>query len=665
MASVSETAPYLIPEPDGMFGPVTRSKIRRSLIVYGVFFVCGMLPVLAGAPGPWRALGLGLVFPGGGLLFTESFALFVAVVFVFLFSIFIWFATGNIVLPPLIWAGAAIYAGAYTQHGLWEFIWGAMPLSWEAWTGAICSPPVGWVWAQLIVPVLAIGTLGGTYGIMRSGYRSALERRETRNAYLRDGEHHGIVELQQRRRADRSPELSPDAVALSRYLLDRALQPIDEFNGFDKVDQFQTSAMRYQLCELGYSLSILQHNYLPAFRGYLGKAHRCVIAKMQDKINWSYWRLENLWGNLNTDPDPIVRDNIMLSGWYAMCIGSYMSNNLDYRYTEPASITFELNEHRAFEYDFHSIAEVLRKNFGASDFCLFPCEPNWIYVMCNNYGALALILHDRMFRTDHWRSIEAVFREHLEQEFIQADGRVTAIRSSRLGLTLPGLTTTMADAFAAYYMHPVFPDIAERSWRIVEHDLARIAADGSLEIELRGWDKIDTGNYRFTDATTVAQLAASAREMGNEDLCRKLLEKAYADYGPDRRDGVLSFENASNYANIALARAHFSLPGGFHDLVRDGPSQDTLAGPHLADANYPDVLLAAAHTNGRDLNLVAYPGGTATRADLQIRNLRPAGHYDLLVNGSIVADAPPDDMGIVNVMVDLHGRTEIVISARD
>lgn len=53
-----------------------------------------------------------------------------------------------------------------------------------------------------------------------------------------------------------------------------ALQPLDSFAGFTKIDQFREAATRYQLNALSYSLSMAQFTRTPAFTGYLAEAQR-------------------------------------------------------------------------------------------------------------------------------------------------------------------------------------------------------------------------------------------------------------------------------------------------------------------------------------------------------------------------------------------------------
>ena len=58
-------------------------------------------------------------------------------------------------------------------------------------------------------------------------------------------------------------EFSPEELSALRYLLDRALQPIDQWGGFDIIDQFQPAALRYQLNHMGFALGVSQSAYAP------------------------------------------------------------------------------------------------------------------------------------------------------------------------------------------------------------------------------------------------------------------------------------------------------------------------------------------------------------------------------------------------------------------
>ena len=69
---------------------------------------------------------------------------------------------------------------------------------------------------------------------------------------------------------------------------------------------------------------------------------------------WKYWRTLNLIGNFDANPDPIVRDNIMLSAYLAEQINLYEAATGSTRFDEPGSLTFVWKDGRTFPYDHHS-----------------------------------------------------------------------------------------------------------------------------------------------------------------------------------------------------------------------------------------------------------------------------------------------------------------------
>lgn len=82
------------------------------------------------------------------------------------------------------------------------------------------------------------------------------------------------------------------------------------------------------------------------------------------------------------DWDPIKKDNIMVTGYILQAVGIYMSNTRDNRYTKKGSMTFEVTDSLKFSYDLASIATAVHRNMTENVYCLYPCEPNWVYTPC-------------------------------------------------------------------------------------------------------------------------------------------------------------------------------------------------------------------------------------------------------------------------------------------
>ena len=390
-------------------------------------------------------------------------------------------------------------------------------------------------------------------------------------------------------------ELDEDDLGTQRWLVDLGLQPMDEFKGFDWIDQFQTSSVRYQLTYAQMALAMAQYTHTPAFTGYQAEAQRGLIEKMQDKRVWRFWFLENLWGYLKIQRNPIPpRDNIMFTGYLGTMLGAYEQVTGDDRYTRDGALTFRWNDKHEYEQNFNSIAENVHSNMSISPFCFYPCEPNWIYSICNAIGINTLIAHDELHGTSYYEDIADSYQTGLEQEFLTADGRLVGIRSARMGFGLPAITSTMADALAAYWLSPSLPEVSRRSWEVVRHRFVHLDEDG-LRVDRSGWDNIDTGNYKAgTDIVVCWGIMIAAREHGDEEVAQAVQRYVDEKFEPTVNEGARRYAKASTQSNGTLAMARFGRQNGLHDMISHGVSRETLEGPVLSEAAYPEVLVARA-----------------------------------------------------------------------
>lgn len=622
----------------GRKGPLTSARQRRTAAIYAGACALGLLPVLAGASPGWQAAGLGLWLPGGGFLAVGGFALLLFPLTLLLFgaSLIAWFWAGAVVAPLLVWGGAAALAAS------------------------LASGPV-WPGAPLAVPLL---TLGALVFFRRRGARRRAAQRETfarRVAFLPAS----LAEVESRtalRPAAPSRELAGDDLEAVRYALDRALQPADHWNGFDVIDQFQPAALRYQINHLGFALGLYQCHYAPSFAGYLGQAQRNLIERYLQRKVWGYWVYESCWGHLNfLDFDPVARDNIMLTGWFGMQVGQYMLASDDRRYAEPGSLTFRLNERTAYVHDFHSIVGSVAKGFAENEFCLFPCEPNWIYPICNHYGMTALASHDALFGTKWVEEHLPRWLDKLDSEFTDESGSIIGLRSKHTGLEAP---FPASEAGFAWFANCFAPERAKRLWAVGRHEL-RAALDeraqGGPRLRLPGTG-LDPGNYRRGHIFDFATILLAAHEFGDDEIADAALRALDADGGLASDGDVRRYGRGSNLANALAVQGHIARTGDFRASMVEGPPPSVGAGPRLADARYPDVLVAKAFSGGEDLDLVLYPGSAPGRYALGVERLRPNGRY--AVEGAETSELEADVEGRARLEVGLEGRTPLRIAPR-
>jgi hypothetical protein len=564
-----------------------------------------------------RPAVLGLLFPGAGFLhWTAEGQILVALLasagalLLFALALLTWFATGNVLLPPLVWIGAAVAA--------------AHP----AWFG-LRADAAAHLWS-MILP-LALPIAGAAAMAATQGRRVGRATREETVALL-----------------PAMPTAPRQEIALHdlqrlRLLLDRALQPVERFDGFEWRDQFQTAAVRYQINFLSYALSAARANYLPAAAAYLDEAQRRLIAKLGDRRVWRYWGLENAWGNLRIDRDPVPRDNIMFTGFLGLQMALSGSD---------AALALRHGDATWRRYTRSEIADILAAQYRTTRSALLACEPNWVYPLCNLITACGVRAADTIDGKERWRSIAERFRTSLLREMTTADGDFIAFRSALTGIAPPSPGGAVMQAFPCLFLNATYPDLAAQHWDRFRRRLAR-----------RDWCRafwpIDVGNYGFSRASSYAASAAAAVEMGDGQIAQALLDRL-EDECPSRIvDGVTHRERASLWAHALELLARLGRRDGLQAMVTRSAAERA-AGPCLIHAPYPDVLIARAVSDGGALDLVLHPGGGMTSASIAIAGLRPHSRYHAGPGDAALFEA--DAAGRAQLDVPLHGRTVLSIA---
>lgn len=627
--------------PQGGKGPVTASRHRRNALVYAAMCVLALAPTWMGASPAWQAAGLGLFVPGGGFFaLGGAWVLMVPVTLaLFWLACVAWFWAGMVVAPLTVWLGSAWLAGALVGDAIW-------------------APSLS------LAPITAAGIFFYLQQQRLKREAADRERYALRQTFFEASR----AEVLERVRAEPevgTRELDQEQLGAARYVLDRALQPVGEYQGYTVIDQFQPAALRYQINHLGFALGMLRSHYTPNFAGYLDQAQRNLVETYLVKRVWDYWVLESMWGHFNfSNFDPANKDNIMLTGWYGMHVNQYMLSSGDRRYGEPGSLTFRLTEQTAYPHSSHTLAESMLMNYRRSDFCLFPCEPNWVYPVCNMYGMGSLASYDAVFGTNHVQSWLPQWMEKLESEFVDGKGSIIGLRSYWTGLEIPFYA---GEAGFAFFANVFSPALARRLWAVGRKELAFCLAedaDGKPRITIPRaamsfLDTIDPGHYKPGKLFAYAAIAMCGREFGDDDLAEAALRSMDQDCGRTDEGGVVSYREASCLANVWGVEAKLMRTGDFRNSFTKAPPASAQSGPQLAEASYPEVLVAKATSTGADLDLVLYPGRGATRQKLGLARLAPGAAYK--VAGRPDLDFRADDAGRATMEVEIAGRTALAI----
>ncbi|AZG46547.1 linalool dehydratase/isomerase domain-containing protein [Gordonia insulae] len=446
-----------------------------------------------------------------------------------------------------------------------------------------------------------------------------------------------------------------DDLASLRYLLDLALQPVDRWDGFTRLEQIGGSALRYQLNYVGYALSMAQYTRTPAFTGYLAEAQANMIRKMCDKKVWGYWATERLAGYLRWNPDPMVFANVMYTGFFATMLSFYETLNDDRSFDDDGSLPLVWSRNTRYDYGFHRIAQAIEHNMRQSPHTLYPCEPHLIYPMCNTIAVAGLAGYDRLHGTDLTDDLVVKIRESFHRNgYLMSNGRFR-FGLGPAGLKLPAMLSN--DAVMTYWLSCVMPDLAQETWENLR-DRKITLRGGRARLATAPIDNLDVGSYRMGDAWAWVNVACAAREMGDAEVAGAV-DVAMDDRFTRERSsaGARKLAGVSTWANCAYAFSRFIQAGSVRGLANGDVPAAWRTGPILAGAPYPDVLVAKAITDGTALDLVLRPGRGNRRTTLQLARLAPHGRYRVM--GADRAELIADADGEASVGVTIAGRLEL------
>ncbi|TAE32374.1 MAG: hypothetical protein EAY65_07065 [Alphaproteobacteria bacterium] len=625
---------HLIPDKNAQRVSLVRHIQRRTLIIYLWCVVFGgMLAEYSRDPW-WRILGLGVMFPAGGFLMhgIESFTTYMMHGFAFFgglmlfgLSCVLWFATGNVLAPPMMWLVLAVLASIMgSQH----------PQHSDA---------------ALFVAVVSITTIITAYGWNKITQSRQNKKRIQLNAWLSTDASTLALSFSQEQQ---QPELTYEEVQRLRFVLDRALQPIDHFHGFEWLDQFQTAAVRYQINFLGYALAMNQQVYMPACGAYMHEAGRNLIHKLRDVRIWRYWTLEHVWGNLRYNPDPIAHENIMFTGFAALQMAMFHASTGARDFLHEDSFILRYDERRIWKHHLPTLIASMQEKMHASPYAFIACEPNWIYPLCNMIGLSAI----RHAQPEWWQKHQARFIESLEHDFMDGQGRIIACRARRIGLAFPMMGGVMPQALPCLFLNALAPDVARRQWLLVRKNIMQ---DGMLN--RKAFWRIDTGNYRFSRAAAYSCVALAAREMGDDFIytaCMHALEEEcpsveqggvrHRNYASVWAHGVEMFARATHHQSFATMMQQSSDMPSHHPMV-----------DHIS---YAEASVASAHSTPDRLDMVLYPHHHARTTSMTIARLIPHAAYRV-EHGGEVQHLCADRDGKIALPVILDGRTAINVYA--
>lgn len=213
------------------------------------------------------------------------------------------------------------------------------------------------------------------------------------------------------------PKLDAKQAGHLRHFHNLVSQPDGHWRHFENCDghhEFDDAA-RYQLATMAYAAGLAHYHRLPALRGPFKSLMRQMIHKMLRREVWSYWFNASHGGTL-TDPDltelrkpwadPVVKENIMYSGHLLLMTSLYAMLFDDDVFEKPGGLTLRWDPlfwglgPEDFVYDNRKLAGVILQQMKENEWVGVCCEPNAIFVVCNQFPLIAMRYNDIRDGTD-------------------------------------------------------------------------------------------------------------------------------------------------------------------------------------------------------------------------------------------------------------------------
>jgi hypothetical protein len=379
------------------------------------------------------------------------------------------------------------------------------------------------------------------------------------------------------------------------------------------------------------------YNRLPAAPGLFRETSHRLIRQMLDKEVWGYWRLMSTSGK-HYDPDlvkerepwadPVVKENIMYSGRLAMMLGLHSTLFDDDTYEKPGSVVFDWDVPFSggpaqFRYSLHTLNEQIHWQLVESGFLGVPCEPNSVFLVCNQYALIGLRLRDQREGTKVAAAAAAGFRDAWERNrWLRKDGHLVAMYRPNQRQAVP-YAAPLWDFYTGTYLSAWYPEFVREHYGTWARYAFRKGPQGTLspwpselvpevvkavDAGLDPGTTVDIRNSAPLIATAeIGQTLAFLAEIGRTDerdrmlaymdlLCQPTWENGGLFY--PRNDALLdkdgNFVRMDPWSGTAsVAHARLSVENGLWNIYNRPWTQAHHAQPAIAQiGNDADLLRA-------------------------------------------------------------------------
>ncbi len=429
-------------------------------------------------------------------------------------------------------------------------------------------------------------------------------------------------------------------------------------------------AYRYQLAYMAYTLAIVQQHYLPGYRELFKETFQRLIEKMMRHDVWGYWELTSK-GSKVMDPDlevlvegwvdPVVGKNVMYSGHLLMMVGLYEMLYRDGRYNQEGHLTFMCRPPfrglgpQDFPYDFHKLSSVIEAQFASSHGMGCECEPNGVFVYCNQFALMGLKLYDHVFGTNRsaqlFRQFKAAWGKKSNLFKPVGSGSLPVFYAVRQDEVINEGGPDNKEAASVVSWGPMLhiwePEYVAGLYPSVIRDV-RVETSAGFGVSLEQFHRThlqyqekpstDLVDPMMLGVHTHGMLGLLAAEMGDEETKAGLLAHSDAKMNPTWKDGGLFYPRCDDLdtesyvtcvtGNALIGATRLVPKNGLSNLLNNPWTERELALPTLSGIPYPKVLVTRAISDeeGMSFDLASLSEQQET-FEYTVSQLRPNTNY--------------------------------------
>lgn len=497
--------------------------------------------------------------------------------------------------------------------------------------------------------------------------------------------------------------------------------------GCEDPGQEAFDAYRFQISNMAFAASLTHYHRLPALRGVFKPLIRRLIHKMLRRDVWGYWYNTSSGSNVLDPsltklrepwPDPVARENIMYSGHLLLMVSLYTMLFDDDEFERPNSIVFDWDPRwwglgpRKFHYSISTLQNIILTEMEQNGWVGVCCEPNVVFVVCNQFHLLATRYIDARNDTTVLNEILPKYVAALEAKgMMQNNELIAALWMQKQDVVVKSTDVTLtawASVFLAAWNSKLVKaqferqregyittvdgqvtlrpaTVGNRIRELIRQTPETHRADSAATVSAAMQDAREnaTQEERFADKTPAYGFTVQwVSEIGRQDLLDGLLSYADQNFKPTWEDGGLFYprQDVQGFdwtyvdpftGNTGIAYARLNVPGGQEKMFQDPWTKEQLAQrPYVdnVDLSHGVDFLRGVWDESQSALVMTFRSWDGKQHVIEPRanHLEP-GDWGVYVNGRLqrICGCSKDNSTILqSLQVEGEGEVDLVLLRR-